>query len=183
MLRSRYMKQYVFFLQMQSQVLPGLVIRGCVLYFGFFTSCVWHLIPCQIKNSPLFGNVVFVVLEVYNRFDGFRTNLFEKVKRLADATKTKTQTFYSVIESVQKYRFELCSACFCLVRSSRDRSSWSATCFGCDISCLFCFSVSATSMPYRTWEVALVSVSEVFWTERLEKRLFSIVFSSVFKKI
>ena len=37
--------------------------------------------------------------------------------------------------------------------------------FGCDISCLSCFSVSATSMPCRTWEVALVSVSEVFWTE------------------
>ena len=31
--------------------------------------------------------------------------------------------------------FSLYSACFALVRSSRDRSSWSTTCFGCDISC------------------------------------------------
>ena len=83
------MKQYVFFVQMQSQVLAGLVIRGYIWYFGFFMSCVWHLIPFQIHNSPIFGNVVFVVLEVYNRFDGFRTNFFEKVKMSANVSKTK----------------------------------------------------------------------------------------------
>ena len=89
-LRSLYLEQYVFFVQKQSRVWAALNIRGYVWYFGFFTSCVWHLIPCQIKNSSFSGNVVFVVLEVYNRFDGFRRNL---LKRLADAIKTKTQTF------------------------------------------------------------------------------------------
>ena len=34
----------------------------------------------KTAGFDFFGNVVFVVLEVYNRFDGFRTNLFEKLK-------------------------------------------------------------------------------------------------------
>ena len=80
---------------------------------------------------------------------------YKFLKRLADATKTKTQTIQSEVVDVPK-NVALSSVRLvysvvnekAVASSVRDQSSWSNTCFGCVISFFFCFS---NLNPLQNW--------------------------------
>ena len=74
MLRSLYMKQYVFFVQMQSHVLAALLFERYVRFFGslhlaFEMSCDTEYL--EKTAFDFFGNVVFVVLYCKQLFGWF----------------------------------------------------------------------------------------------------------------
>ena len=84
-LRSRYLKQYVFFVQMQSRL-------GCVgcrklrLIMGF-KSCIWDIQYQLLKKHVLFLETWFLSFWiVYILFEGFCTNRW---KMSASLNKTK----------------------------------------------------------------------------------------------
>ena len=78
-LRSLYVEQYVFFVQMQSRVSAALVFEGYVRYFG--SSHLAFEMSCDteyLKNGFWFfrkrGLRCFVLYAICNCFDDFRTN-------------------------------------------------------------------------------------------------------------
>ena len=98
---------------------PGLLTEAT---FGtlVFTSCVLHLILCQIlkKNSVYLQtwslSLCLSFWIVYNRFDCFRTNF---LKSLADAP--KTQTFFKKTLRLSKMVSLCCALLFSLLLEVR----------------------------------------------------------------
>ena len=83
-LRSLYLKQYVFFVRMQSHVSAGLVFDDYVWYFWSFLSRVWDVLGYRVLKKTAFGFLEtwcpsFCI--VCNCFDDFCTNLLKKIGR------------------------------------------------------------------------------------------------------
>ena len=125
MLRSPYMKQYVFFVQMQSHVLAALFFECYVRHFGslhpaFEMSCDTEYLFKRLLI--FFGNVIFVVLYFVQIFWRFSSKHSEKYWTTSPK---KTQTFQNDVEYVPEMTFfssaQLCSAC----------------CFGCNSKSCF----------------------------------------------
>ena len=81
MLRSLYMKQYVFFVQMPSHVLAAVFFERYVRFFGslhpaFEMSCDIEYLEDRLLI--FFGNMVFVVLDCVQLFWWFAYKPFEK---------------------------------------------------------------------------------------------------------
>ena len=144
-----------------------------------------YTVPIVKLNSWFFVNVVFGVLDCVHSFWMF-LYIFGKCRPMSP--KPNYIPFKMTLRAVQSIVFELCSACFSLVRGSRDQSSWSNTCFGCDISCFFCFS---NVNPLQNLRSAFGQCVWSFLGRKIwEKTSFNIdaffvknVLSSVFRKI
>ena len=88
------MKQYVFFVQMPSQVLAALFFERYVRHFrslhpAFEMSCDTEYL--EKTASDFFGNVVFVVLDYVQLFWWFSYKTVRKI--MGDLTERKIPSF------------------------------------------------------------------------------------------
>ena len=133
-LRSLYLEQHVFFVQMQSHVSAALVFEG---YVWYFRSCVWDVLEYRIlikTTFDFFGKVVFVFLYCMQLFRWFSYKPSEKI--LGDLTGKKTPTFQNdrwirskIVSSSSALFFSLVVTKKTVLRTSWGLSTWNDTCF------------------------------------------------------
>ena len=137
MLRSLYMKKYVFFDQLQSDVVAALFFERFVRYFGFLQPAF----EMSCDTEYLTKKTAFVFLETWsssfcivcNCFDDFRPNLPKNTGRFHRKKNTnfprrrwvrsKTVCLSSALLS------SLAVTTTIVLRTSWDLSAWNNTCF------------------------------------------------------
>ena len=135
-LRSLYVEQYVFFVQMQSRVSAALVFEGYVRYFGslhlaFEMSCDFDYLKKQLLIFSETWSPSFCI--VCNCFDDFRTNRLKNNGRFH----RKENTNFPKRRSVRSKKVFLSSGGLvalvvtkkAVLRTSSDLSTWKHTYF------------------------------------------------------
>ena len=112
-LRSLYLEQYVFFVQMQSHVSAAPVLECYVWYFGSLHPAFqlsWDIQYLKKQLLIFFGNVVSVVLYCMQLFWWFSSK--PSGKHWAISMKAKHQVSKMTLSTFQKCLFELCFTFF-----------------------------------------------------------------------